>query len=790
MKINKVIKEHFRIIFFGILVAVLTIYLGIDTLSKPTKPGIKPPPISIPDPGEKDDETAEGEKDEDETVKEEPTDPTMPDVEEVPLGHVFKENRALFEYTSVDTIDNHKKIVSNTYYDLYLNEENLSIILRNTNTGALLYSTVEKPDKTNAKWSNFVRSGVVIDYLQDTNIVYYQADMYTETPNIKVDLNHNGFKASVSYDKLEISYDLIVTLEDDVLNTLIPKESIVETSDKYKLANIYVYPMMGYTKMDETPGYMFVPDGSGSLIPYVDHKGQFRQPFNQMIYGSNIGIDENYVLSLLNGQTTVNENKGILMPVFGSIHEDKKLGFVGIINEGDESARLYAYPNGAVTPYNWITPSFVYRQFYNQLTSATTGTMVIRQKEKNNFNVNISYHLLSDDEATYVGMAHTYRDHLETNQLLEKRDNNYKTRIDFLGTEVKSGLLGRKNITMTTFQDASTMLEVLANEGVNNTISVFKGWQKGGTYASLPINGIKHDKKLGSLKTLANLPQGNEISLEADLLRYNPSANPINSASLVKQLNKRTYEENVHGKVFSKFNYLVPEESESNAKKIISQLKNDDFSNVTVGGIGEKMYSYMYKNKPYDRIHTSTIYSDIFKSMKENDLKVSSSSPHAPYWRYHDFLLDVQVESSNYVFVGEEVPFLPIVLKGSLPIYAPYINFNANHEAYVLNMIEYGAYPSFIVTQEDASELQLTNSSGLYSTQFDLYKDQIIEYDKMFKEISEVTHDATIKDHIRNGEAVIVTYSNGVQIKLNYSQSDLVIEGQSVKALSYEVVKP
>lgn len=770
---------------------MLTVYLGVDTLGKGSKTSTKPPVVAVPDPGANDDqEDTEPGEEETDPGEEVPVDPSMPEEGEVISGDIFKEERPKFIYESVNTIDGHGLIFSNQYYDLYLKEENLSIILRNQSTGALLYSTVETPDKTNEKWSNFVKSGVVIDYLQDTNIVYYQADMYTENPDIKVDTTNNGFKAHVSYSNLEISYDLEVKLEDDVLNVHIPMDSIVETSDKYKVANVYVYPMMGYTKMAEDDGYMFVPDGSGSLIHYEDHQGQFKQPFNQMIYGSNTGVDENYVLSLLNGQTTVNQNKGIIMPVFGSIHTEKNLGFIGIINEGDESARLYAYPNGAVTPYNWITPSFVYRQFYNQLTSATTGTMVIRQKDKNNFNIDVSYHLLSDDDANYVGMAQAYRETLEAKNVLTKKDVSYKTRVDFLGTEVKSGLLMKQDVLMTSFSDASTILKKLAEQGVKDTLSVFKGWQAGGTYSSLPATNAKTSKNLGAISSLLDVEANNKIILESDLLRYNPSTNALNSASLVKQLNKRTYDENVYGKVYSKFNYITPEESTGNAKSVVKDIKSMGIDSISVEGIGEKLYSYLLKNQTMDRSHTASVYSDIFASMVESEMYVTSSSPQALYWQYHDSLLDLQVESSNYVFVGEEVPFLPIVLKGSMPYYAPYINFNANHEAYVLNMIEYGAYPSFIVTKENASHLQLTNSSGLYSTQYELYEEQIVAYNKIFQEISESVGNAQIVDHKRSGKQVVVTYSNDVKIYLNYASQSATIDNQNVAAMSYEVVKP
>lgn len=786
MKISEFIKKHLSILIFSLFVLVLTIYLGIDTLAKPSTGGspqiVVPGDVEeIPDEGDEADEVVDGDEIED---------PSIPDIPEEEVASNFKENRPQFITEAVDTLDGHALILSTNAYDLYLKEENLSIILRDRNSGALLYSTVERPDQSNERWTNFVKSGVVIEYLQDTNIVYYQADMYTEDPVKTVRYTEDGFVAHVKYPRLEFEYELHVSLKDDVLNAFIPRDSIIETSDRFKVANVYVYPFMGYTKMDEEPGYMFIPDGSGSLIHFKDHKGQFKQPFNEMIYGSNIGIDDNYVLSLFNGLNTVNENVGITMPVFGVIHTEKQLGYIGIIEEGDASARLYAYPNGAILPYNWITPSFVYRQFYNQLTSQTTGTMIVRQEEKNNFDISISYHLLSGESADYVGMAKTYQDYLEDKNVIASNDIQYRTRIDMLGSEVKSGLIFRQDVTMTTFEQAKNILDTLSNQGVNDTLTVFSGWQKGGPYTHLPHSQFNIQKTLGDISALNNLGANQEISLESDLLRYNPKTSVSNSSSLVKKLNKRTFEESIYGRVFKSYNYITPETSLENASGLVNDYLGHNFDSITVEGLGSNLFSYLDKNKTKDRIHTASVYSEIFGLIKDEAMQLSMRTPHALYWEYVDSLLDVQIESSNYVFVGEEVPFLEIVLKGKKAMYAPYTNFNANHEAYVLKMIEYGVYPSFIVTHEPSSLLQLTNSSHLYSTQFAEYEAQIVEYDGIFKEIHSLTNGSEIIDHKRVGEGVTVTYENGVEIRVNYGETRLEVNGIMVDALSYEVRRP
>lgn len=785
MKKDNIFKEHFRIILYGIFVILLTIYLGVETFRNPDSTGnqqIVPPPVTEPDETpDPEDSVVEGQDDlveeEIETVPEE-------EVEVIDTSAVFKENRPSF-INDTSEIDGHKRIVSNNLYDLYLKDENLSIILRNKKTGSVLYSTVEKPDQANEQWANFSKSGVVIEYLKGTNIVYYQADMYSENPTIKVNKNSTGFVASVDYDSLGFGYELHVNLEDDVLTASIPIESIYEDSETFKIANVYVYPFMGYTKMDEVEGYMFVPDASGSLIHYKDYRGQFKQPFNQMIYGANIGIDESHVLSLFKGMNTINESMGLVMPVFGSVHTDKELGFLGIIDSGDVSARLYAYPNGAILPYNWITPSFIYRQFYNQLTSKSSGTMVIRQEKKNDFDISLQYHLIDGDEANYVGMAKVYRTYLEEKEVLKDEEVDYQIRVDFLASEVKSGLLKRQTVTMTTFDQVQSILQTLKDKGTTDVLSVIKGWQSGGPYTSLPHKNFKTDSSLGSL---SDLKDTENIIFDNDLQRYNPKTNKMNSATLVKKLNKRTYVEEVFGKVYDKYYFITPEQSLQNSDKLIQEFSKNDLKNVAIEGISQNLFSYLLKGDPVDRVHSTKVYKQILEQFKKSNFNLSLYAPNAVFWEYADNLLDVQVDSSNYVFTGEEVPFLEIVLKGKKAMYAPYTNFNANHDTYMLNMIEYGVYPSFILTYEPSSLLQLTNSSDLYSTYYEEYIDQIVEYDAIFSELHSKIRGATIEDHYRNGNFVEVTYSNGVKVIVNYGDSAVEYDGVVVKAMDFEVI--
>ena len=145
--------------------------------------------------------------------------------------------------------------------------------------------------------------------------------------------------------------------------------------------------------------------------------------------------------------------------------------------------------------------------------------------------------------------------------------------------------------------------------------------------------------------------------------------------------------------------------------------------------------------------------------------------------------------SSSYIIEDEFVPFLSIVLKGVMPVYSEYINFEANKQEFFLKMIESGSYPSFYITRESSSELIYTNSNDIYSSQYSAYADQIEAYAKELKEINDKVKDATITAHDIFGDAVRVIYSNGVKIYVNYGENEATVDGVKLQPLTYQLVQ-
>ena len=120
--------------------------------------------------------------------------------------------------------------------------------------------------------------------------------------------------------------------------------------------------------------------------------------------------------------------------------------------------------------------------------------------------------------------------------------------------------------------------------------------------------------------------------------------------------------------------------------------------------------------------------------------------------------------------------------------YGDYVNFEANEREYFLKLVETGIYPSFYLTYENPSELIYTNSSDVYTAQYSVYRDQILNYYDELSEVSERTKGSMIVNHeITDTGVTIVTYDNGVKLYINYDETERKAEDVTVPALSYVI---
>ncbi len=698
---------------------------------------------------------------------------------------------------AVDTsreLDGHHLVAANDSYELYLYEPALSIIVKNTKTGAVMESTVrdeERLGSVNETWKGFLQSGIVVELQEETNTMQRKLGIEGSGAQVSVEMIPGGFRAKLDYPTQELGFEAEVKLYDDgSITACIPESSIYENADNKKIGNIYVFPLLGSSRLGEKEGYMFVPDGNGALIYLDDKDGRFDSGYVQKVYGSDIGVGESYVLSLLwDSYETHNDAEMILAPVYGMVHTDDEMGYLAIIESGDEEASIYATPNGAYSDYNWITAAFRKCTTYIQPTSNSGGS-VTKVTDRIKYDINVRYMFVDGADANYTGLAKRYRDYLIEKDELVKVEDDFKVRLDFLGLDVENWMLWKKDAPVTTVDNIREIYADLESEGVTDILSIYKGWQEGGIF-DLPVTSYDVDSSIGGARELSKLMdecEGKNIDfyLFTDGVRANTETGNT-TFDTVKKMDKRLYTQDTYQNVYREFVYWTPQKSLQNLQLLQKNFVKKGVNKIALSEIGNTMFTYTMGDTMQTRLVSKYLYGEALRQISEN-MDLMLEAPVQCYWQYAKAIVDMPIADSDYIYTDQSVPFLSIALKGILPMYGDYVNFEANEREYFLKLVETGIYPSFYLTYENPSELIYTNSSDVYTAQYSVYRDQILNYYDELSEVSERTKGSMIVNHeITDTGVTIVTYDNGVKLYINYDETERKAEDVTVPALSYVI---
>lgn len=664
---------------------------------------------------------------------------------------------------------------------LYYDPVSLAILVRDKATG-YEYDSVG-PDAQegdlNATWTGMKESGVSVECrLENGNVRTWT--ITGEGAQVETQQTESGFRSKISFSG-QVGFDLQVTLSDTGVSVRIPEDSIVEAEDGVRLQSIYVYPFLGSSYGCDNPGYLFVPDGCGALIS-TGQKTVAAENYEKQIYGSDLGMG---AFKSMVSQNMLRSAEEIYMPVFGSILEEGKYGFAGIVTEGDEYCRIAAYVSGIRTPYNLIMPKFLLRETYLMRLDQSGNSLTANQDKRNPGDLGITYVFLSGEEADYVGIATAYRQYLLDQGTLTKKEEKTDmapVKVELILSEQEKGLLWSKTVPMTTVEQADEILQELYDAGLRNLDVVLRGYSDKGASGAAPSE-FSFTGKVGSrsqwkkeIEKLAG--QGIDVTLYSDFSRGYEGKGGYGSSQEAQAIN-RTMLSNYDNGIY---NWLAPSYI---AEQLNSFARKADGVGIT-GMSVEYFGSTLYSNWNKKNLSTRADAVNIFQQADSAGLKLNLYAPYAYMWGKCDGIYDIPMDSSNYYIFTETVPFMQIVLKGCIPYYSDGWNFHANASQDMLECIEYGVYPSWYLSWEDSVELINTPSSWLYSTQYSVWKDSVIEkYGKVSQVLGQVSG-ACIQDRVvLEKDVVRVDYDNGISIYINYRQTDWTGDGVTVGAESF-----
>jgi hypothetical protein len=674
--------------------------------------------------------------------------------------------------------DSFTLVGENALFQLYANPETLAFKLLDKRSGYIWHSNLDEvgeDDQLNRTWTAFAQSGISIDYL-DQKATDERASITNAEHTLDFEPINQGFAATVTFTEPGITLKVVVQLEESGVRVEVPFEAIREENPAYKLGLLHLYPFFGATREDSIPGYMFIPDGAGSLIEFAATT-KAENMFYGRYYGPDLGM-----ITYLPFDPLSKRPYRISIPVIGMVHGEKENGYVAIVEKGAAYGEIHAHPAGVTTNFNFLYNTFVYNESYFQATNRSGAGVTTLQPATNEFDVAIHYRFLTGDDSDYVGMAQSYQQHLlEKGRLqpLAAADGEMGIRLEFLGGEKEKVLFWHRLIPMTTI---AQMNDILGRLDVQDPEVIYYGWQPLGAAAMSP-------RSLKLAGGLGNRAQLQEVIEEVTAVGGNfylyldPQAAIWDEGgySTRRDLAMSITNANLDGWNRGKGNYYLNLEALNERYRSLSA---DVFTELPAGlaldGFGSTVYSDFKRNHFLNREKAIQAYQTL---LGETGGRTAFYEPNDYVFGYMQAYFDMPLDDSGYLYTTQTVPFLPIVLAGYVPYFGTPLNFSSNLRQDLLRHADYGAYPSYFLTEAPTADILHTASDWLYSSSYDQWGQEVGEtYQWLNNLLGPVEGERMIAREALAAGVVAVTYSNGRQIIINYNQTPFSGEDLFVNA--------
>ncbi|HJD23144.1 MAG TPA: hypothetical protein H9694_03250 [Firmicutes bacterium] len=694
--------------------------------------------------------------------------------------------------------ENDELVAENESLRLYVDRTTANIKVINRQTGYVWSSTVsgeEELDTLSNSWQQFARSVVVGDFIASASGSVRRMSMEDEGDGAPVISDiENGIAIQATFSEAQASCRVEITLEEDSLKVVIPQDSLT-CGDSYTLSALYVMPFFGAVYSDSIDGYIFIPDGCGALIRYQEPRS-YSSYYSGRIYGSDLSLPSNSAAastSTAAAAATTSaaiptvDNQQVTLPVYGMAHGSNQDAFLAVVAQGDSSCDLIASAAGTTIDFSWACPRFIYQETYWQPAGSSTGFNAT-QPNVNTFDAEVRYYFLGGEEANYTGMANRYRSLLQQEGRLTTTPlsgENIPIKLDAVMAERAEGYWMDYTKVMTTLEDVSGWVEELSQSGVSHILMTLEGFEKGGI-SGHTIGSFSLESKVGSESQLEDLfgqlsSAGGRLALQTSLSTgFSGQMNQRNMRmSAASNLISRT---EVHNLYTTRY-YLNAAAVTRNIEKLADldaykkSLALDDIGNILFGD-----YKSGHTQSRLQALEQAV--SDLQAAAQSTDY-LMLENPNAYALNYADAVYNVPMANSMMKYETDTVPFVQIVLSGYVDCFSDFINYGGNTEQMLLMLVDYNICPSFVLTQAYSSEFADTNSSDIYSSRYEDWKQDIVSsYEFVNDCLSRVRGSSMVSRSVPVEGVSVVTYDNGVTLIINYNEEAYTYGGSEVAAMS------
>lgn len=616
---------------------------------------------------------------------------------------------------------------------------------------------------------------------------------YSEA-DLAFDNEENGSGSAGGPSRPNFVIPLEYRLEGGSLVASIPVNHVKE-SEGYQIRSIEMLNFFGAADASDE-GYMFVPDGSGSLIHLNNGKVKEEQ-YVQRVYG----FDPNDN-SWRRGQVS----ESARMPVFGM--KAGNAAWFAVIEEGDGIASIAADISGKKNSYNYVYSSYTLRgeDELELYTGSKIQEIQLLNDEIYKGDIQVRYSFLAGDKADYSGMAELYRDRLVAEKALEplKEGEDIPFYLDIAGAvDKQKSMLGvpySSVISMTTFKQASQIAEQMKQDGVDRLLMRYSGWFGKGVNHKTPVK-LKTDSVLGSRSEFIQLSQqlkqsGGALFPDVAFQQiYHNDGGFTPSSDAARFVTREEAELYPYNRALNRMDmslgsyYLLsPAKLPFYVDTFMERYESFGMEGISLRDLGSSLSADYRDDRVIQRETAKQIVVEQLSKLDEDIVETMVSGGNAYAWPFADHLINVPTSSSGFIITDEEVPFYGMVVHGYMDYTGTAVNLSDEQDVkqQLLRSIELGSAPHFSWTYEPSSTLKYTHFDAMFSTSYKDWYDQAVS---MYKEandvLSEVRNERMVK-HIRHQEGVVeMQYSNDKSIIVNYTDQAVNVGGNTVEAQHY-----
>ena len=614
---------------------------------------------------------------------------------------------------------------------------------------------------------------------------------------------YEGTDAAPVLFRLALEYTLD---EDGNLDVRLPANGIRFDESAFQLT--YISPLQFFgAGSNDYQGYTMIPDGSGTLIRFEDITNKpltltgklFGEDYayQEVKTGANKevmrlpvwGVVETSVPNTKASTATTTTTDAAAETTDTAAEEEKYVkahstGILAIIEEGVALASVSTDHGGTLHKYNTVYTTFYPRpkDSYNLAEAISVGsnaTYTVVSERKYTGSYRIKYVMLTSDEAaeengikdyyetSYVGMAKAYRDYLYAEGVLTELENvqdSIPLYIESFGAiETIERILSipvEVLKPLTTFEDLKTMYTQLSEAGITNVNYKLTGFANGGMNDIVP-NNVKFEKAVGGdegFTEFVEYANQNGIGVYPDFDFANVGMFEIfDGLSMRKHLiktmdnrytSKRYYDSTLQSYERGWSLAISPSVYDYFYSNFTEDYAALSPSGISVSTLGTDLNSDFDKKDPYNREDSREFTTDLLARIEEDYTNVMIDGGNSYALQYADHILNVPLDSSRYSNASEAIPFMGMVLHGSVNFTGSAINMAGDTQYELLKAIENGASLYFTLSMQNTSLLKEDPEfNKYYSVSFDIWYEEVVELYNELNDVMAGLQDKKIVDH-------------------------------------------